>query len=205
MNHVGFEVLTSVFMKSTIIWDIKPCSPLKVCLPPAFMLVSCSAYSSILKMEATYSSETSVEFQMTTRLYIREDSTLPLTMFPNPPSWFPKFITHSSCTTFKHASPCVSFSWLPSLFLHFHGLLLSYPISAPHAGLYRCRTLAVNSPQRACWPAWQGVVILMETTATWCWAAIVIIISTSFMLRALRMIGKSILIDLFCLLMHFLL
>jgi uncharacterized protein YjiK len=28
--HVGFEVLTAVVMKSTIFWDIKPCSPLKV-------------------------------------------------------------------------------------------------------------------------------------------------------------------------------
>jgi hypothetical protein len=56
----GFEVLTAVIMKSTIFWDIKPCSPLSVnrkfggtyhlhlqgrkSLPPAFMLVSCSAY-----------------------------------------------------------------------------------------------------------------------------------------------------------------
>jgi hypothetical protein len=28
-NYVGFEVLTAVFMKSTIFWDITPCSPLK--------------------------------------------------------------------------------------------------------------------------------------------------------------------------------
>jgi hypothetical protein len=28
--HVGFEVLTAVFMKSTIFWDISPCSPLEV-------------------------------------------------------------------------------------------------------------------------------------------------------------------------------
>jgi hypothetical protein len=27
--HVGFEVLTVVVMKSTIFWDIMPCSPLK--------------------------------------------------------------------------------------------------------------------------------------------------------------------------------
>jgi hypothetical protein len=27
---VGFEVLTAVVMKSTIFWDIKPCSPLSV-------------------------------------------------------------------------------------------------------------------------------------------------------------------------------
>jgi hypothetical protein len=28
--NVGFEVLTAVVMKSTIFWDITPCSPLKV-------------------------------------------------------------------------------------------------------------------------------------------------------------------------------
>jgi hypothetical protein len=40
-----------------------------------FMLVSCSAYS-ILKVEAILSSETSVDFQLNTRHYIPEDSTL---------------------------------------------------------------------------------------------------------------------------------
>jgi hypothetical protein len=38
-------------------------------------MVSCSAYSSILKPEATYSSETSVDFQQTTWNDIPEDST----------------------------------------------------------------------------------------------------------------------------------
>jgi hypothetical protein len=42
-----------------------------------FMLVSCLAYSSIMKMEAKCSSETSVDFQRTTRRYITEDITLP--------------------------------------------------------------------------------------------------------------------------------
>jgi hypothetical protein len=42
----------------------------------AFMLVSCLAYSSILKMEAKYSSETSVDFQGTTRCYIPKYRTL---------------------------------------------------------------------------------------------------------------------------------
>jgi hypothetical protein len=40
------------------------------------MLVSCLSYSSTLKMEANYSSETSVEFQYTTWHYILEDITL---------------------------------------------------------------------------------------------------------------------------------
>jgi hypothetical protein len=51
-----------------------------VCLPPAFTHVSCSAYSSTLKMEAVCSSETSVDVGQTTRSYIPEDSTLDLTL-----------------------------------------------------------------------------------------------------------------------------
>jgi hypothetical protein len=49
-------------------------------LPLAFTLVSCLAYSSILKMESTYSSETSVDFQRTTRRYVPEDRTCSATM-----------------------------------------------------------------------------------------------------------------------------
>jgi hypothetical protein len=51
MFVAGFEVLTAVVMKSTIFWDITPCSPLKVnqrfggIYRSAFKLVSCSAYS----------------------------------------------------------------------------------------------------------------------------------------------------------------
>jgi hypothetical protein len=30
IHHVGFEVLTAVVMKSSILWDITPCIPLKV-------------------------------------------------------------------------------------------------------------------------------------------------------------------------------
>jgi hypothetical protein len=40
------------------------------------MLVSCSAYSSTLKIEAICSSETSVDFERTTLRYIPEDSAL---------------------------------------------------------------------------------------------------------------------------------
>jgi hypothetical protein len=45
-------------------------------LPSAFTLVYCSAYSSTLKMEAIFSSETSVDFQRTIQRYIPEYSTL---------------------------------------------------------------------------------------------------------------------------------
>jgi hypothetical protein len=88
------------FSQRWILWDITPCSPLKVnrrfgetyrlhlqdrkisrarnqlCLPPAFMLVCYSAYLSTPKMKAICSSETSVDFQRTTRRYIPEDNTL---------------------------------------------------------------------------------------------------------------------------------
>jgi hypothetical protein len=30
LHYVGFEVLTAVVIKSTILWDITPCSPLSV-------------------------------------------------------------------------------------------------------------------------------------------------------------------------------
>jgi hypothetical protein len=78
--HV-FEVLTAVVMKSSIFLDIMPCSPLKVGRrfggsPPAFTLLSCSVYSSTLKMEAICSSETSVDFQRNTQRYIPEDNAL---------------------------------------------------------------------------------------------------------------------------------
>jgi hypothetical protein len=53
----------------------KDMSPL-LCLPPAFTLVSCSASSSTLKIEATYSSETSVDFQRATQRYIPGERTL---------------------------------------------------------------------------------------------------------------------------------
>jgi hypothetical protein len=56
--YLGSEVLTAVVMKSSIFWDIMPCR-----LPPAFTLVSCSAYST-LNMEAICSSETSVDFEI---------------------------------------------------------------------------------------------------------------------------------------------
>jgi hypothetical protein len=48
-------------------------------LASCFKLASCWAYSSILKMWAIWSSETSVEFQRTTRRHIPEDRTLQYT------------------------------------------------------------------------------------------------------------------------------
>jgi hypothetical protein len=58
MSYVGFEALTAVVMKSSVFWDITQCNPLKInrcfegtaLLDNCFMLVSCLAYSSALKM-----------------------------------------------------------------------------------------------------------------------------------------------------------
>jgi hypothetical protein len=82
LNPVGFEVLTAVIMKSSIFCDITLCSSLKMnqhfCKPPVFMLVSCLAYFSIVKMEVTCSSKMSVSFQQTSWHYtcISKDRTL---------------------------------------------------------------------------------------------------------------------------------
>jgi hypothetical protein len=63
--------------ESALFWDRTSRSPLKFNrrLPPVFTQVSCSAYS-IMKLEAIYSSETSIDFERTTRRYIPEDMTL---------------------------------------------------------------------------------------------------------------------------------
>jgi hypothetical protein len=52
-------------------------------LPYAFILVFCLAYSSIINMEATCYSQTSVDFQRTTRRYISEYRTLHNLRWPN--------------------------------------------------------------------------------------------------------------------------
>jgi hypothetical protein len=86
LDFVGFEVFTAVVVKSFIFWDMTPCSPLifnrrfgrtyhlhlqgrrisQAALPATcFTLVSSLNCSLILKMEAIYSSETSLDFQWT--------------------------------------------------------------------------------------------------------------------------------------------
>jgi hypothetical protein len=88
--HVGFEIITAVVMKCSVFRDIRPRSPLKVKgrlhledrsidraqLATCVVLVHWLAYSSTMKMEAIYSSETLVDFQRTTRRYILEAGTL---------------------------------------------------------------------------------------------------------------------------------
>jgi hypothetical protein len=51
----------------------KTCVMFEVLLATCFTLVSCFTYSSIQKIEARISSETSVDFHRTTRRYIVED------------------------------------------------------------------------------------------------------------------------------------
>jgi hypothetical protein len=86
---------TAVIIGSYIFCGVTPCSPLKInrrfgetcrvhlkqensTLPLPLTLVSCLAYSSTLKMEATCPSETSVDFQRATRPYIAEEGTCSL-------------------------------------------------------------------------------------------------------------------------------
>jgi hypothetical protein len=85
LNNERYEILTAVNAKITVFWDITPFNTLrvnrrlgrtyslhlqgrkisrarkKVGFPPAFTLVSCLTYFSILKMEAIRSSGTSVD------------------------------------------------------------------------------------------------------------------------------------------------
>jgi hypothetical protein len=99
--HAGFEVLTAVAMKIPIFWGITPCTRLKInrvfggtChlhlqgrrRSEAINQVEENSKqnlvsSSILKMEAICSSETSVDFEPTTRRYIPEDRTSQISSF----------------------------------------------------------------------------------------------------------------------------
>jgi hypothetical protein len=74
LNYVGFEVFTAVVMKSIIFWDMTPCSlsfnrrfggTYRLHLQGQRYRFSKPA-SMQVKMEATCSSETSVESQRTT-------------------------------------------------------------------------------------------------------------------------------------------
>jgi hypothetical protein len=63
--NVRFQVLTAVGMKVSVFWDVAPCSHVEV--DRRFIA---------LMMEAVRTSETSVNFNVTTRRYISEDSKL---------------------------------------------------------------------------------------------------------------------------------
>jgi hypothetical protein len=70
-----------------------------------FTLVSCLNYFLILKMEATCSSETSVEFQRIASLYIREDGTLLNHSGEN-------FKSYTNFSSIEY-SRCALLSWTP--------------------------------------------------------------------------------------------
>jgi hypothetical protein len=72
----GFTLVEGALDAYCIRGWIEPRAGLNSPLATSFTLVSCVAYSSILKIEATCSSETSVVFQRTTRRYIPEVKTL---------------------------------------------------------------------------------------------------------------------------------
>jgi hypothetical protein len=67
------------YLKNPIFWDTTPTVSAEhiPLLVTCFMLVYCVAYSSTLKMEATCSSETSVDYQRTAFCCFPEDITLP--------------------------------------------------------------------------------------------------------------------------------
>jgi hypothetical protein len=78
------KVLTAVVMKSSIICDITPCSPLIVNrrfggkFASIFRVQEYAKQETSKNMEATYSSDMSVDFERAARHYIPEDITLKL-------------------------------------------------------------------------------------------------------------------------------
>jgi hypothetical protein len=69
-------------------------------------VVSFSDYSSALKIEATFSSETSIDFQRTTRLYIPEDGTVHIDRCQNLRACTNRlvFVTETNCVHCKVAT-----------------------------------------------------------------------------------------------------
>jgi hypothetical protein len=102
---VGFEVPRAVVMKSSVFWDITSGSPgisqarnQRESRRHAYLLVSCLAYSSTLKMDAKYSSETSAGFQRTIRRYIPEDRTQDsASLFFSPYTFVPHCVSRIVC------------------------------------------------------------------------------------------------------------
>jgi hypothetical protein len=66
----GLQILTRIYNPLLLLFS---CMLLALLLPACFMLVSCLAYSSTLKMEVVCSSEMSVDFHQTLQCYTPED------------------------------------------------------------------------------------------------------------------------------------
>jgi hypothetical protein len=113
--HVGFEVLTAV----DCLLPASRCFK-QTLLTTCFMLVSCVAYSSTLKMEETCSSERALGFQRTTWRYIPEDKTLcKLTLSDCWVQWlyYPSFYYHYQCYYSYYFIFSIIFpNWMMSLF-----------------------------------------------------------------------------------------
>jgi hypothetical protein len=85
-----WELRSTLPVPSCLLYNPKFPASLLLCLPPPFMLVSCSTYSN-LKMEAIHSSVGLVDFQQTTQHYNPEDSTLHNDRCENLKSYFTTF------------------------------------------------------------------------------------------------------------------
>jgi hypothetical protein len=129
VNHREFFCVISLLAAKyfvfsvTTLWGITPCSPLKVnrrfrgtcrlhlvqSFPPTFTLVFSLAYSSALKMELTCSSETSIDYQRTTRRYIPEDINLYIKRWFCIVNHFPLGICRDSTSIMPRPLPSKSF------------------------------------------------------------------------------------------------
>jgi hypothetical protein len=78
-------------MKNSIFWDIMSCSIAEL-LATCFLLVSCLAYSSTLKMEVTCSFEILVDFERTARCSIPEVRSLHNFCCENLRSYVPQYM-----------------------------------------------------------------------------------------------------------------
>jgi hypothetical protein len=88
----GFQVPAAVVMKSFIFWDITPCS--RALTAVCFMLLSCFAYSSTLKMEVP--SKHPLKFNRLHGLYIPEEVILHLNIITHYVYLFNIYITTQS-------------------------------------------------------------------------------------------------------------
>jgi hypothetical protein len=151
---VDIQKQTSFGPKRTVFWDIRPCSPLKInwrfgqfSLSPDFKLVSCSTYSSILKMGAIWYSETSLDFQRTTQCYIPEDIIVHncccenlkfyIDFCPTDPSTGYNLPRFSSCTS-ETSAKLLTFTWC------------KYPRPQPPSVRFLCKYSPTSKSSNTC-------------------------------------------------------
>jgi hypothetical protein len=100
-----FEGICSFYLQGRIsqVINLKEVRIGMAVLVTCLMLVSCVAYSSNLKMEATCPSEKSVDFQQTTRRYISEDTILHNHRFEYLKYYISNFVFQRFCLLFLNA------------------------------------------------------------------------------------------------------